>query len=87
MIDRRAKDSFWAVVSDCLVEVDGLPRAKAETRSNELRKRVERPSRDDSADIFYHAEPFDVAQDIAGEERDHSKYRTQYEEILARHNW
>jgi hypothetical protein len=87
MISRHAKDSFWEAIQDCLVEIYGLPRSKAVAKSSAFRKRVETASPQRHADIFYHAEPIDVAKDIAGEERDLTKYRQQYDEILARHKW
>jgi len=83
----RAKDSFWQVVEDCLEEIHNLPRTDAHARSTDLRKRVERHPRGISGEIIYHAEPFDVACDIAGNQLDLSQFRNQYDAILNRHNW
>jgi hypothetical protein len=87
MIDSKAKDAFWDVVEDCLVEIHGLSKPAAHQRSVDLRARIESPPTGMSSEIFYHAEPFDVACDIAGRQLDLSHYRFQYDYILNRHNW
>ena len=87
MIDQKAKDAFWDVVEDCLVEIHGFHKAVAHKRSLDLRTRIESPPSGMSSDIFYHTEPFDVACDIAGSQLDFSQYRRQYDPIASRHNW
>ena len=87
MIDPQAKDAFWHVVEVCLIEIHGLSQSDAHGRSMALRARIESPPSGMSSDIFYHAEPFDVACDIAGSQLDLSQYRQQYEPILSRNNW
>ncbi len=87
MIDPKAKDAFWEVVEDCLVEIHGLSKPDAHKRSMDLRTRIESPPTGMSSDIFYHDEPFDVACDIVGRQLDLSQYRPQYDPILNRHNW
>lgn len=85
--NRQARDSFWEVVEDCLVEIHQLPRVDAHARRNTLRTRLEQPPPGISSEIVYHAEPFDVACNIAGKQLDLSQYWSQYEPILNRHNW
>ncbi len=87
MIALKAKDAFWEVVEDCLVEIHRLAKLDAHERSMDLRTRIESPPTGMSSDIFYHAEPFDVACDIAERQLDLSQYRLQYNHILNRHNW
>ena len=87
MIAPKAKDAFWDVVEDCLVEIHGLAKPDAHKRSMDLRTKIESPPTGMSSEIFYHAEPFDVACDIAGSQLDLSQYRLQYDLILNRHNW
>jgi hypothetical protein len=87
MIDPKAKNTFWDVVEECLIEIHGLPRPDAHQRSMDLRSRIESPPSGMSSDIFYHAEPFDVACDIVGKPLDLAEYRRQYNPILSHHNW
>jgi hypothetical protein len=87
MIDSQAKDAFWHVVEECLIEIHGLSQPDAHGRSMALRARIESPPSGMSSDIFYHAEPFDVACDIVGSQLDLAQYRPQYEPILSRNNW
>jgi hypothetical protein len=87
MIDLQAKRTFWAAVSDCLVEIFGFPRSRANRASSALRKKVERSTPSHHQDIFYHAEPIDIAQDIAGVRCDSHECRQKYDAILSRHDW
>lgn len=87
MIPLVAKDAFWAAVEDCLVELHALPRLRARALSDDLRRQIEMPPVGMSSDIFYHAEPFDVACDIAGQSLDLTNVRSQYDAILTTHNW
>ncbi len=82
-----AKDAFWQVVKDCLIDIHGLSPSEAQKRSRDLRAEIESPPQGLSSDIFYHAEPFDVACDLAGNQLDVLQYRSQYDLILDRHNW
>lgn len=87
MINSKSKDAFWDVVEDCLVEIHGLSKLRAHQRSQDLRTGIETPPAGMSSEIFYHAEPFDVACDIADIQLDLSQHRSQYDHILNRHNW
>jgi hypothetical protein len=87
MIDAKVKETFWDVVEECLIEIHGLSKPDAQTRSMDLRTRIESPPSGMSSDIFYHAEPFDVACDLAGRPLDLSQYRPQYDPIVGRHHW
>ncbi len=94
MIDVEAKDAFWRVVQDCLTDILGLTPADAHERSARLRERVESPPFGLSPDMVYHAEPIDIAYDLAGLEAGPAEYHNararhqeQYETILNRHRW
>lgn len=87
MIHQQDKDAFWAVVKDCLVEIYGLARSEALSRSKELRDAIERTPERRHGAIFYHTDPLDVAHDIAGKDVDLSKAQERYDAILERHNW
>jgi hypothetical protein len=87
VIDIKTKETFWRVVEECLIAIHGLTKPEAHRRSLDLRTRIETAPEGMSSDIFYHAEPFDVACDIAGNQLNVSQYRQQYELILHRHLW
>lgn len=82
-----AKNDFWMVVEQCLVQFHGSQRPDAHERAMELRQRIESPPNDMSTEILYHAEPFDVACDIANQPLDLAEFRQRYDEILLDHNW
>jgi hypothetical protein len=82
------KEVFWAVVRDCLEEIFGFEQAEAAARSHNLRDQVDRSSRRPYKDLFYHAEPIDVAGDLAERKGRLSKTDwKRYDDILARHHW
>lgn len=94
MIATWAKDAFWRVVEDCLVEIHGWPPRQARDRAGELRAHVESIPFGLSPDMVYHAEPFDVALDLAGVEAGAVDYEdawqrhaAHYEAIRNRHRW
>lgn len=87
MINPQAKDAFWHVVEECLTAMHGLSQQDAHGKSLALRARIDEPPSGMSSDIFYHAEPFDVACDLVGRQLDLSEYRPHYEPILSRNNW
>jgi hypothetical protein len=87
VIDTKAKDTFWEVVEECLITIHGLAKLEAHRRSLDLRIRIEGTPSGMSSDVFYHAEPFDVACDIAGKQLNLSQYRRQYDSILQQYNW
>jgi hypothetical protein len=87
MITVKEKPGYWAVVRDCLIQFHRLTRQAARDKCNELRGKIESPPPGYSSDLFYHNEPFDIACELAGHDLDFSKFCTQYEQILASHNW
>lgn len=87
MIHVQAQDAFWGVVEDCLVEFHRVARAVAHQRTLDLRQRIEQPPAGMSSEMVYHAEPFDVACDIACMKIDVSQFRPQYDQILKQRGW
>ncbi len=82
----RTKDfkaSYWKVVEDCLQTFHCLPPGEARKLAKQLRDKVESHPRGMASRIFYHAEPFDVACDLAQKQLSLAEHRTKYEEILA----
>ncbi len=80
---------FWVVVTDCLEEIYGLDHAKAGALSAKLRDNIEGTAPRESRTLFYHAEPIDVAGDLAGQrEKSLSELEwKKYDSILARRHW
>ncbi len=64
IIPEDAKDQFWSVVKECLVEFHQRPRAWSRATASRFRKEVEAMPRA-QMELFYHAEPFDVACRLA----------------------
>lgn len=88
MLPVRSRDDFWSVVKDCLREFHNRREDAAKELAERLRRRIENPPPGLSSDIFYHAEPFDVANDLAGGKPvELEQVRAQYKNILERHNW
>jgi hypothetical protein len=72
MIDQKAAESFWRVVEECLVKFHDWDSSQAAKKSWELRRRIEVPEwkspikpEEYLSDIVHHAEPFDIACDLA----------------------
>jgi hypothetical protein len=87
MIDKKAKDTFWGVVEDCLVEFHKLSKHDARQESLYLRTQIKSPPPGLSSEIFYHNDPFYVACDMMGNQFDLSQYYPKYDTILNQHNW
>ena len=86
-IDPQARNEIWKIVQECLIELHGLTQFDALQRSHDLRTQIEAPPPGLSSELFYHAEPFQVACDLAGTQLDLAQHRARYNTILSRHNW
>ena len=86
-IPRHARRSFWRAVEDCLIEFHHLKKAVARAQCVDLRARIDHPPPGLSDEAIYHAEPFDVACNLAGKDLNLAQYRGPYDQILQRHNW
>jgi hypothetical protein len=80
MIPHDEAEAFWAVTVDCLVEFHRLAPEEADARVASLRERL---ARSGARTMVYHAEPFDVACDLAGVELDRTPVEMEYERMLA----
>ena len=82
------KDLYWDVVTACLQEIFGIQPGEAAARSLRLRKSIEGSSSKNRPGLFYHAEPLDVAADLActGKELKKADLK-KYAGILAKHPW
>jgi hypothetical protein len=93
VLDPGAKDAFWSVVQDCLVEFHKMDPSRAQTAAMGLRARIESPPGGINGDMIYHEEPFYVACDLAGmhdtssKDRLLSKNRSKYDSILDLKKW
>lgn len=87
IISDKMKDAFWNVVVECLIQFHDFTRADAQERSRKLRKGLGRSPSGVSSDIFYHSEPYNVACDIAGKQRDITADFEQYHKILDENHW
>ena len=65
LVDAAVRDSYWAVVHDCLVDVFGLADPAAARACLDRRTAVDLAPSSLRSPIFYHREPFDVASAIA----------------------
>ncbi|HEY8885022.1 MAG TPA: hypothetical protein VIO35_06900 [Chloroflexota bacterium] len=76
-----AKLRYWNIVVECLVEIFGFSPAEAREKVDSLQTRIEGRR---AADLFYHAEPLDVASDLAGVQLDADLVTHHYAAILHR---
>jgi len=95
MTMRQLAPAFWAAVEDCLVEFHRFSRSMAAEKVIDFRQRLENisiPSTGERrgetgpalADMIYHAEPWYLACNLAGEEIALAPNRTAYDEILVK---
>ncbi|HEX8904227.1 MAG TPA: hypothetical protein VF771_05255 [Longimicrobiaceae bacterium] len=83
------QESFWSAVRGCLVRFHRLSEIEAVRKVAEFRCRLEEAPPGVPLDMIYHAEPFDVACDLAGNHLDRSEVETEYIDLLdstARHS-
>jgi hypothetical protein len=71
LYDKRYRDWFWAVVKACLHEFHGKTLAESTRMVMALRKEIDEVTYDPD-DIFYHAEPFNIAMDMTDRRRKES---------------
>jgi hypothetical protein len=84
------QESFWSAVRGCLVSFHGLSDIEAVRSVAEFRSRLEEAPPGVPLDMIYHAEPFDVACDLAGRQLDWAEVRSEYLDLLdrtAKHAW
>ena len=79
------RDAFWRVVRECLTRFHHLTEVDARDRVSLFRQHLDDAPADVPTDMVYHAEPFDVACNLAGNELDRIAFAKEYEELLDRH--
>ena len=80
VIPDEAKDQFWAVVKECLRVFHNRQRLVALRQVGHLRNKIAHSTREE-IELFFHAEPFDVACRLAGRELDIKDCLPRYLEI------
>jgi len=83
-MNAEAHESFWAAVRECLIEFHGSAGLDAVRDVAEFRSRLEQAPPGVSLDMIYHAEPFDVACDIANQQLDRQRFGDEYLALLQR---
>lgn len=82
------EDLFWEVVKDCLQEIYAVQAEEAAARSLAVRTKMQKSLPRKGQELFYHAEPLDVAADLACTGKHLTKAdMKKYDAILARHKW
>ncbi len=82
MSTTRLKAAFWQVVSDCLLAFHGrTDEEQAMMEAMRLRVRIENAPGGIDSDMIYHAEPFDLACDLAQRKLDLSEHRERYDRL------
>jgi hypothetical protein len=76
-ITKREQDHFWSVVRECIRKFHVRRASTALAAATRLRKKVGGMPVD-QFDLFYHAEPFDVACNLAGQSLDVKDYLSEY---------
>ena len=89
MVSANTAGHFWAAVEDCLVQFHDMERGQAATKVTELWRRLPagpepRCGEPPLDEMIYHAEPWYVACNLAGEEPALKAYQAAYTGILKR---
>jgi hypothetical protein len=82
------RTSFWKTVEDCLVAFHNQNAFAAQKIVCDYRERLADEARqfgpDWMEDLIYHAEPWQLACDLAGTQLDVNDYRAEYETLRSR---
>ncbi len=86
MVSAEAKAAFWDLVAACLEHFHGFSEHEAHRRAAHTRRRIE--SLGSSGTIVYHAEPFHLAEDIAGKQIPlQGDIAQRYDELIEQFGW
>ena len=80
IIPKDEQDHYWSVVRQCIRKFHSCCASAALREATRLRKRVEGMPVE-QMELFYHAEPFDVACNLAKNPLDVKDYLDEYLEI------
>lgn len=94
-LDKTAKDAYWLVVRDCLVDIFEVDAIEAQALSRGRRAALEGVPKSMRHDIVYHEDPLRVAENLSHKpgaatrvpppDIDDPRTRKDFEAILARH--
>ena len=85
IIPGDAQQEYWAVVEHCIREFHPRRSASALKKLDELQKKLmNRPL--EEFELFFHAEPFDVACDLAAQQLNVENHMKRYLEIRDNEN-
>lgn len=83
LLDSQNKENYWNTVTSCLVLLFEIEKEQAVELTLNLMMRIEKPDHGNPNELFYHAEPFDVAKDLAQKPNVRFQdYQEGYEEIV-----
>jgi hypothetical protein len=78
---------FWAAVEDCLVTFHAMQRTDAAEKVTSLWHNLPFALEDanrDYGDMIYHAEPWQIACNLAGSDLDVGEHQAEYQALLLR---
>lgn len=78
------QESFWAALRACLVSFHDFSDLDAVRTVAEFRSRLEEAPPGVPLDMVYHAEPFDIACELAGRPLDWTDFGSEYMDLLDR---
>jgi hypothetical protein len=87
MVTAAVASHFWAAVEDCLVTFHQVNRREAAEKVTSLWRRLPTTKADspsEFADMIYHAEPWQIACNLANQDLPIAEYQAAYQELLAR---
>jgi len=80
VIPKEEQDHFWSVVRQCIRRFHARCASSALAKATRLRKKINGMAVE-QMELFYHAEPFDVACNLAGKTLDVKDHLDEYLEI------
>lgn len=78
----RAPDDFWRVIERCLVEFHGWEAERAGERVEQFQHFLAPVRSNGEDDLVLHADPFEIACDMAGKYLDLAEHRQRYEAVV-----
>ena len=85
MVQIAAASHFWAAVQDCLVTFHQFePREAAEKVTSLWRRLPSAANGSDFSEMIYHAEPWQIACNLAGNDLPVAEHQEAYQAVLQR---
>ena len=83
LLGSKNKENYWNAVTSCMVLLFEIEKERAVELTLNLMMRIEKPDHGNPNELFYHAEPFDVAKDLAQKpDVRFEDYQEEYEKII-----